>query len=120
MNFPTHFKTYYLNILKEYKNFRGRSSRKEFWYFQLYNFLVIILLIVLEDLLGISSLDSDRSIFADAYNLIVLIPHIAVGVRRMHDVDMKGWFLLLPLINLILTISKGTEGNNRYGPKPIN
>jgi uncharacterized membrane protein YhaH (DUF805 family) len=50
--------------------------------------------------------------------LAVLIPSIAVGVRRMHDVGKSGWFLLIPIYNLILALSEGEKGDNKYGPDP--
>ena len=54
------------------------------------------------------------------YSLAVLIPGIAVGVRRMHDVDKSGWFLLIPFYNLYLAVTEGTQGANRFGPDPKN
>ena len=55
---------------------------------------------------------------ANIYQLAILIPSIAVGVRRMHDVNKSGWFLLIPIYNFILAITDGTKGNNTYGPDP--
>ena len=52
------------------------------------------------------------------YTLAVLIPSIAVGVRRMHDVGKSGWFLLIPIYNFILAVSEGEKGDNKYGPDP--
>jgi uncharacterized membrane protein YhaH (DUF805 family) len=54
------------------------------------------------------------------YSLGVLIPSIAVGVRRMHDVGKSGWFLLIPIYNLILAVREGESGPNKYGPDPKN
>jgi len=58
------------------------------------------------------------SILSNIYVLAVLIPGIAVGVRRMHDVDKSGWFLLIPIYNLILACTEGTKGENEYGADP--
>ena len=52
------------------------------------------------------------------YTLAVLIPSIAVGVRRMHDVGKSGWFLLIPIYNLILACTDGVNGDNEYGADP--
>ncbi|EOR95430.1 protein of unknown function DUF805 [Arcticibacter svalbardensis MN12-7] len=52
------------------------------------------------------------------YSFAVLIPSIAVGVRRMHDVNKSGWFLLIPIYNLILAFTDGTPGENAYGQDP--
>jgi uncharacterized membrane protein YhaH (DUF805 family) len=53
------------------------------------------------------------------YSLAVLVPGIAVGVRRMHDVDKSGWYLLIPIYNLILACTPGTDGTNQYGADPL-
>ncbi len=55
---------------------------------------------------------------ANLYSLVVLLPGIAVGVRRMHDVNKSGWYLLIPLYNLILACTPGTVGPNEYGADP--
>jgi uncharacterized membrane protein YhaH (DUF805 family) len=62
--------------------------------------------------------ESDDSILANIYELAVLIPSIAVGVRRMHDVGKSGWYLLIPFYNLILACTEGTKDENEYGANP--
>ena len=52
------------------------------------------------------------------YSLAVFVPSIAVGVRRMHDVNKSGWYCLIPIYNLILACTEGTPGSNEYGPDP--
>jgi uncharacterized membrane protein YhaH (DUF805 family) len=52
------------------------------------------------------------------YSLVVLLPGIAVGVRRMHDVGKSGWYLLIPIYNLVLACTEGTPGSNQYGADP--
>lgn len=52
------------------------------------------------------------------YSLAALIPALAVGVRRMHDVGKSGWYLLIPIYNLILAFTEGDAGDNEYGPNP--
>lgn len=54
----------------------------------------------------------------DIYSLGVLIPSIAVGVRRMHDVGKSGWFLIIPIVNIALALTDGEKGVNQYGPNP--
>lgn len=112
---------YYTEPLKKYAVFNGRAGREEYWYFFLFNFIIVFVLGLIEGLLGIAP-ESDDSIFANIYSLAVLIPSIAVGVRRMHDIDKSGWYILIPLYDLILALRKGTEGDNKYGsdPKKIN
>jgi uncharacterized membrane protein YhaH (DUF805 family) len=97
----------YFEGLKKYAVFSGRARRSEYWPFILFSTLIQIALIVLfsEDV-------------GDLYSLLVLLPTIAFGVRRMHDVNKNGWFLLIPIYSLILACTDGTKGPNRYGEDP--
>jgi len=108
---------WYLIVLKKYAVFSGRARRKEYWMFVLFNTLIAFILGVIEGITGINS-GSDDSILAGIYQLAVFIPTIAVGVRRMHDVGKNGWFLLIPIYNLILAIGEGNKGDNKYGADP--
>lgn len=104
---------WYLKVLSNYANFNGRASRTEYWYFVLFNVIISIILTLIDNALGLSfGLDN-------IYSLAVLVPGIAVGVRRMHDVNKSGWFILIPIYNLILACTAGTPGPNRYGPDPF-
>ena len=105
---------YYLKVLKNYAKFNGRARRKEYWFFFLINTLISAVFITI-------SLDpklSEVVIFSGVYSLAVLIPSIAVAVRRMHDVGKSGWFLLIPIYNLILALTEGEKGENQYGSDP--
>ena len=62
--------------------------------------------------------DEDGGILTGLYSLFILVPSIAVGVRRIHDSNKSGWWILLPFYNLYLLIRKGTDGENRFGPNP--
>lgn len=57
-------------------------------------------------------------ILSTIYSLAVIVPSIAVGVRRMHDVGKSGWFILIPIYNLILALTDSNPGENEYGPNP--
>jgi uncharacterized membrane protein YhaH (DUF805 family) len=103
---------YYLEVLKKYTLFSGRARRKEYWMFVLFNFIVSFVLGLVD-----GALFGHQAISA-VYSLAVLIPSIAVSVRRMHDVDKSGWFILIPIYNLILAVTEGTRGPNEYGPDP--
>lgn len=85
---------FYLKVLQNYATFKGRASRSEYWYFVLFN---IIFSIVLGFVSGIVELP----ILYTIYSLVLLIPSIAVAVRRMHDVGKSGWFVLIPIYDLI-------------------
>ena len=120
--------------LKRYADFSGRSRRKEYWMFILFMVLVYLALGVLLTVLGLSG-DEDGSLFTVGggatiiilllFGLAILIPSIAVQVRRFHDQDKSGWFVLLNLIPylggiivLVFMCLEGTRGPNRYGPDP--
>lgn len=112
---------YYLSVLKKYAVFGGRARRAEYWYFHLFN--IIIVPIALWSIASFIDgfIEDDGSLMYgiyQIYQLAVLIPSIAVVVRRMHDVNKSGWFLLIPIYNFILTVSDGTKGDNKYGPDP--
>jgi len=106
---------WYLKVLKNYIVFTGRARRKEFWMFVLINFIILVVLGFIDGIIGGQA---HRQILSTLYRLAVLLPTIAVGVRRMHDTDHSGWWLLLPIVNLIFAATEGTKGNNRFGSDP--
>jgi uncharacterized membrane protein YhaH (DUF805 family) len=108
---------WYLEAMKKYAVFSGRARRKEYWMFALMNLLIAFVLGIVEGILGIAS-NSDESVLGTVYILATLIPAIAVGVRRMHDTDHSGWWLLVPIVNLIFAVQAGQQGPNRFGPDP--
>ena len=108
---------YYISVLMRYTVFRGRASRAEYWYFFLFNVVIIFVLHLIE-YIGVGASGIYGRIFVNTYQLAVITPYIAVGVRRMHDVNKSGWFLLFPFYNLILAVTEGSKGSNRFGPDP--
>lgn len=110
---------WYLEVLKKYAVFSGRARRKEYWMFILFNFIIVLGLGVVEGLAG------GPGVLGSLYSLAVLIPSIAVSVRRLHDTNRSGWWLLIgvvPLIGaivlLIFVVQDSQPGENRYGPNP--
>jgi len=103
---------WYLKVLKQFADFNGRARRKEFWMFVLFNMIVSIVLGIIDGAVFGSQ------VLGGIYSLGVLVPSIAVGIRRMHDVGKSGWFILIPLYNLILAVTDGVKGENEYGPDP--
>jgi uncharacterized membrane protein YhaH (DUF805 family) len=112
--------------LKRYADFSGRSRRKEYWMFVLGVFIAVILLGIIEGAMGISGMVGGAyGPLTTIFFLAILIPSIAVQVRRFHDQDKSGWFVLLALIPflgslaiLIFMCLEGTRGPNRFGPDP--
>ena len=110
---------YYTQVLSKYAEFNGRARRSEYWYFVLIN-IVISIVIYLVDA-GIGSF----GVLGIIYTLGILIPGIAVGVRRLHDTGRSGWYLLLAfipfigaIILLIFMAQDSVAGENEYGQYP--
>ncbi len=108
---------WYLQVLKKYAVFKGRARRKEYWIFFLVNLIIAFGLGFIEGFVGIAP-ETDQSILGTVYQLAILVPAIAVGVRRMHDTDHSGWWILMPIVNLVFAVREGRPGSNRFGPDP--
>lgn len=109
--------SYYFEVLKKYAVFSGRATRKEYWMFCLFNIIILIALSLVGSAL---LLVGSRVVFSiyNFYSMAILIPSIAVCFRRMHDVNKSGWYIIIPIYNLILACTNGTKGNNKYGHDP--
>ena len=108
------FLNWYLGPLKKYADIHGRASRREYWLFILINSVVWGILGEISAQIGI------------VYIVATGLPMATVGVRRLHDTNRSGgwwWLQLLPIIGTIIvfvwTVSRGTEGDNDYGPDPL-
>ncbi|PTT32039.1 DUF805 domain-containing protein [Pseudomonas sp. HMWF021] len=100
----------YMEALKNYAEFKGRATRREYWMFVLINMGICIVVGVLDAMLN------TKGVLYNLYSLAMLLPSIAVGVRRMHDTDRSGWWLLLPIVNLVFLVQDSQPGPNRFGP----
>ena len=89
---------------RNYATFSGRATRSEYWWWTLFGFIVNIA----------------SSGFGDAISSLVtavlLLPSIAVAVRRMHDTDHRGWWIIVPIVNLVFSLQKSDPNLNRFGP----
>ena len=108
------------SVFRNYVNFNGRAQRSEFWWFALFSFIVSVILGIIATALPV------LTFLEWVYSLAVLLPSLAVTVRRLHDTDRTAWWLLLYLIPvlgwialLIMCALPGTGGPNRYGPNPL-
>ena len=115
---------------RRYADFSGRSTRQEYWMFYLLFVIVYVVCLIIMGM-GAPSVDPMTgqlsgggvlaTIGAGLLGLFVLgsfIPSIAVSIRRMHDQDRSGWWILCPIANIIFLFIDGTPGTNRFGPDP--
>ena len=102
---------YFIEVFKKYNVFTGRSRRKEYWMFVLVNMIICLVLSYVSGWIHVP-------ILAMLYNFAVLLPAVAVGIRRMHDADHSGWWLLCPIVNLVFACQDSTPGSNRFGENP--
>ena len=125
---------WYLKNFKNYINFKGRARREEYWMFVLFYVIAMILAMIIDNVTGLNfSFDYGYGISVDypygwCYVLVALIhllPGLGLMVRRMHDLNKEGsWILinLIPIIGgiwfLVLACTEGTKGDNQFGPDP--
>jgi uncharacterized membrane protein YhaH (DUF805 family) len=116
---------WYLRVLKQYATFEGRARRKEYWFFTLFYVLVYLVLAVADNLTGTYNADAGLGLLSGLYILATLIPCLAVMVRRLHDTDRNGWWVLIGLIPvvgdivlLVFACLDSQPGANRFGPNP--
>lgn len=110
---------------KRYSDFDGRSRRKEYWMFTLGVIIVAVILSFIENIMGIGGVIFGLyGPLTTLFVLAIIIPGLAVQVRRFHDQDKSGWWVLLGIIpfgSLVVTVFmclEGTRGDNSYGPDP--
>ena len=131
------------HVFTHYATFRGRASRSEFWWFQLFVLIVGLILVFVDTATGLTvGASSEEYLIGDTvipfdspgvgilstiFSLAILIPSLAVGVRRLHDSDKSGWLMLLGyvlicacgiglILLIVLYLLKSTPGDNKYGP----
>ncbi|MEK9521494.1 DUF805 domain-containing protein [Streptomyces sp. NPDC087908] len=109
---------WYLDVIKKYAVFSGRARRKEFWMFQLFNFIISIVLVAIGTAI-------DFSLLSTIYSLAVLLPSLGVTIRRLHDTGRSGWWILIGLVPIVgfiiiivFTASEGEPQQNAHGPNP--
>jgi uncharacterized membrane protein YhaH (DUF805 family) len=138
---------YYIGPLKKYAVFTGRAGRKEYWVFALVSFIISFFLGVIDVVTGSYNEELGMGLLSGIYALAVLVPHLAVSVRRLHDTNRSGWWLgcmlgcmlvlaLIPeeivsltiiglilfsgsgLVILIFSVRDSQPGDNQYGENP--
>ncbi len=116
---------WFIEVLKKYAVFNGRARRKEYWFFYLFYLIIFMVLAFLDGMTGSFSKTVGIGMLSGIFILAMIIPGLAVSVRRLHDTDRSGWWILISLIPLIggiwflvLMVLDGTSGQNQYGPDP--
>lgn len=116
---------WYVKVLKQYFDFKSRARRKEYWMFTLVNILILAVLSVIDFVVLGADIETGGMILYPIYALLVLIPSLAVGVRRLHDSGRSGWNMLtvfIPIIGslvLIYFLVQDSEvGENKWGANP--
>ncbi|WP_071606469.1 DUF805 domain-containing protein [Luteipulveratus halotolerans] len=123
----------YVRVLKKYADFNGRARRREFWQFFLVNFIIGLVLVAVDNALGLAPDKPEGTtgfyvsggLLSVLYSLATLIPNIAVGARRLHDTNRSGWWQLIafvPCVGFIILIvfwaQEGQRHPNQHGPDP--
>ena len=117
---------WFLDALKnKYATFKGRARRKEYWYFVLFYALAIVALAIVDGVVGTFSEEIGIGLFSGVFVLATFVPTLAVTVRRLHDTDRSGWWVLLDLVPFVgalvlfvFTVLDSQPGANRFGPNP--
>jgi uncharacterized membrane protein YhaH (DUF805 family) len=118
---------WYVKVLKKFAEFSGRAQRAEYWFFVLFNSIIALALMGGAMAAGgqESSMGGILMMVYNIYNLAVLVPSLAVSVRRLHDTNRSGWWLLIALIPcvgaiilIVFFVQDSDPGPNRFGPNP--
>lgn len=111
--------------MKKYAVFSGRARRKEYWMFGLFQILFGMVAMIIDSMIGFNFNGIPYGVFYMIYGLATFVPSLSVFVRRLHDTNRSGWWILIGLIPLIgaiwllvLLCTEGTAGDNKYGPDP--
>jgi uncharacterized membrane protein YhaH (DUF805 family) len=97
----------------KYGDFRGRSTRSEYWYWYLFTVIAVYGSGIID-----AGISKNSTILSSIVELVIIFPAICVGIRRMHDTGHRGWWLLFPIVNFIFLVSPSKE-DNQYGPQSI-
>ena len=112
-------------VVGKYATFGGRARRREYWRYIVYYVLAFLTLLLVDVLTDTFNMETQLGFLSGSFLLFMLIPSVAVAVRRLHDTERSGWWVLLaflPLIGqlvlLFFFVQEGDEGSNAYGPDP--
>lgn len=116
---------WYIKAWKQYVDFKGRARRKEYWMFQLFNTIILLIALLLDNSIGLTIENENIGAFYLSYAVAIVLPSLAVTVRRLHDVGKSGMMIFIAIIPLIgsiwlfiLYLTEGDAGINEYGMNP--
>lgn len=116
---------WYVDVLRKYAVFSGRARRKEYWFFVLFNLLIVAGLTLVDMFVGTYDPVREVGLLSGLYGIGVILPSLAVGARRLHDSGRTAWWLLIGLVPvigaivlLIFFVLDSQTGDNEYGPNP--
>lgn len=116
---------WYKKVLRHYADFGGRAQRKEYWMFMLFHALFAMGFGTVDVLLGTWDSEIGYGLFAGLYNFALLVPLLAVSVRRLHDTGRSAWWYLIwlipgigPLVFMVFMVLDSEQGENKYGRNP--
>lgn len=116
---------WYMQVLNKYAVFSGRARRKEYWYFTLFNVIIISIFSFIDRNTGTFDDETGVGLLGGIYALAVFVPALGVLVRRLHDTGRSGWWALIGLIPVlgaivlfIFLVQDSKPGTNQHGPNP--
>ena len=116
---------WYIELLKKYAVFSGRAQRQEYWMFTLFNIIITLVLLIIAGVIATALEIAAAGLLPNLYTLAVLLPGIAVTVRRLHDTGRSGWWLLIAfvpfigaIVLLVFYVQDSQPGENQFGPNP--
>ena len=117
---------WFLKVVKNYAVFDGRARRKEFWFYELFYVVIFIALAWIDRFTGTFDVRNNMGFLSGLFAIAMFLPSLGVTIRRLHDTDRTGWWVLIvivPIIGfiwlLVLLILEGTPGRNRFGADPL-
>ncbi len=116
---------YYFAAFKKYAVFKGRATRREYWYFTLFNILAVGVFGLIDQLMGTFNFDAGYGPLSAIYTLAMILPGLGVSIRRLHDTGRSGWWFLItaiPVLGLLVflyfALLDGDPNSNEYGESP--
>jgi uncharacterized membrane protein YhaH (DUF805 family) len=109
---------YFIACFKKYAVFQGRARRKEYWGFYFFYAVFSAIAVFLDIIFDLQFGDSYFGVISGIWIAAAIMPYWSVSVRRYHDCDKRGWVMLMPVYSFVLTLLKGTHGENRFGEDP--